>query len=131
MFLRILSGRGNNARRRRSAAILAGRLVAAGVFTVDTPAAVTGPVASFEVESCELIFVKGNLWECNLDASGSTGDIVAWNWEFCNGSTATGERPRFLPVPESGCDFTLTVTDSQDRTDSTTIFVDPTEHAGF
>ena len=64
--------------------------------------------------------------DCDFDATGSSdsdGDVVSYAWDFGDGATATGMSPSHDYVTFGERDVTLTVTDDEGSTESTTISV--------
>ena len=78
------------------------------------PGAPTGPKAAFttggplQVDGTQL-----------FDAAGSSGDGLSFAWDFGNGETATGVQTTHLFTDAGDYTVTLTVTDSDNRTDTT------------
>ena len=68
------------------------------------------PVAAFTVECDALV--------CAFDASGSTDDVgvAAWDWQFGDGSTASGEQVQHTYAANGDYTVTLTVTDTANQT---------------
>ncbi len=85
------------------------------VLAPDTGAPNGAPTASF-TSSCTAL-------TCSLDASGSTdpdGTIVAYNWTFGNGTTASGPSPTVVYGAAGTYLVSLTVTDDAGATNTTT-----------
>ncbi|MBM1144483.1 PKD domain-containing protein [Alcanivorax sp. ZXX171] len=55
----------------------------------------------------------------SFDAAGSTGDGLAYAWDFGDGDTATGAQTTHVFADADDYTVTLTVTDSDSRTDTT------------
>ncbi|WP_223424684.1 S8 family serine peptidase [Alcanivorax limicola] len=68
------------------------------------------PVAAFTVE-CEALV-------CSFDASGSTDDVgvAAWDWQFGDGNTASGEQVQHTYAANGDYTVSLTVTDTANQT---------------
>ena len=83
--------------------------------TVEAAATNAPPVASFTVDCTTL--------ECDFDGTGSSdpdGTIVAYNWDFGDGTTGTGAAPTRTYDEAGDYTVTLTVTDNHGGTGDTT-----------
>ncbi|HSM03223.1 MAG TPA: PKD domain-containing protein [Longimicrobiales bacterium] len=57
---------------------------------------------------------------CDFDASGSTGSIVDYDWDFGDGTLGSGISPSHTYAAGGSYDVTLTVTDTEAATDEQT-----------
>ncbi|GHC80340.1 hypothetical protein GCM10007079_19220 [Nocardiopsis terrae] len=71
-----------------------------------------GPVADF-THSCDDATLT-----CSFDGAGAEGEITDWNWDLGDGTTETGTTTEHTYAAEGDYTVTLTVTDSEGRTDS-------------
>jgi subtilisin family serine protease len=78
-------------------------------------------VAAFSAQCVK----SGGARTCTFDGSASIGDIVSWSWNFGDGSTGSGEVVTHTYQGGRTRDVTLTVTDVDGNTDSTTQAVSP------
>ena len=78
-------------------------------------------VAAFSAQCVK----SGGSRTCTFDGSASIGDIVSWSWNFDDGSTGSGEMVTHTYQGGRTRDVTLTVTDGDGNTDSTTQAVSP------
>jgi plastocyanin len=82
-----------------------------------------GPVAVAQASPPDALVGE----QVEFDGSGSFGplgaDIVAWDWDFDDGETASGEVVTHAFAAAGTYDVVLTVTDADDLTDSTVIAV--------
>jgi subtilisin family serine protease len=78
-------------------------------------------VAAFSAQCVK----SGGARTCTFDGSASIGDIVSWSWNFGDGSTGSGEVVTHTYQGGRTRDVTLTVTDGDGNTDSTTQAVSP------
>jgi PKD repeat protein len=92
------------------------------VTVVVTASTNIAPTASFTYSCTGLV--------CDFDGSPSTdsdGTVVNYEWDFNDGNVGNGVTPSHTYAAAGSYTVTLTVTDDEDATDSTSLAVSPTE----
>jgi hypothetical protein len=90
------------------------------------PAENIAPVAVASTSPEPALITKGKTANVTLDGSGSSdqdGSIVSWVWKDARGATVSTSAAFTSKLKEGTYDFTLTVTDNDGATDSTTLSV--------
>jgi len=85
----------------------------------------TSPTAKFEFTATGLTV------QFTDQSTDSDGTVVEWSWDFGNGSSSTVQNPEHTYSTSISYLVTLTVTDDQGTTDSTTLSVQVSELSGF
>jgi serine protease len=100
-----------------------GRVDAVNIVYADNDGGEVDPVASFTVSDSPVLVEN----EVTLDASRAgdpDGEIVSYEWDFGDGTTATGETVTHVWEDPELHEVSLTVTDDSDRTDTGTRTID-------
>jgi len=94
--------------------------------TTDAPPANSAPIASALYSPEPALITKGNSVNVTLDGSGSSdqdGTIVSWSWKDANGALVGNSAAVTLKLKAGTYAYTLTVTDNDGTTDSTSLSV--------